>query len=78
MEKNLKNKEEAKAFILGKITGLNDARLSVWGIGFDKDETARLVRKFTTDKIFALKEMIEIDNFGDSMFESIDSLIKQK
>ena len=78
MEKEqLKTKEEARAYILGVITGLNSARISVWGIGFDKDETARFVRKFTTDEIFRHKELLEIDNFGDSFFNDATDLLKK-
>lgn len=76
MTKEIKTKEEARAYILGLITGLNSARISVWGIGFDEDETARFVRKYTTDEIYRHKELLEIDNFGDSMFGSAKELLK--
>lgn len=76
-KEELKTKEEARAYILGIITGLNSARLSVWGIGFDSDETARFVRKYTSDEIFKQKELLEIDNFGDSLFGSAESLLKK-
>lgn len=77
MEK-ITTKEEAKAHILGRIAGLNDARTLVWGIGFDKDKTAQIIRKYTTDEIFKLKEILDIENFGDSMFESAVDLLKKK
>ena len=78
MEKKLKTKDEAKAHILCKIAGLNEIRIAFWGIGYDKDETAQRVRKITNDEIFKLKEILDISNFGDSMFESAQDLLTNK
>ena len=74
---DIKNIEEAKAHILGRIAGLNDTRLSVWGIGYDKDETALMIRKQTTDKIFKLKEILDIKDFGEKMFSDACDLFKK-
>ncbi len=73
----IQTKEEAKAHLLGKIAGINEIRIAFWGIGYDKDETALMVRKITTDKIYELKEILEIDNFGDSWFSDAESLLKK-
>ena len=74
--KNIKTIEEAKAHILGKIAGLNVARIMVWGIGYDNDKTALMIRKNITTQIYDLKEILEIEHFGDSMFSSACDLIK--
>lgn len=71
-----KTLEEARAHIYGRIAGINDVRISVWGIGYDKDETAQKIRKYTSEKIYELKEMLEIDYFGDTWFESAVDFLK--
>ena len=73
----IKTKEEAKAHLLGKIAGINEIRIAFWGIGYDKNETALKVRKITNDKIFELKEILEIDLVGESMFSDAESLLKK-
>ena len=73
----IQTKEEAKAHLLGKVAGINEIRIAFWGIGYDKDETALMVRKITTDKIYELKEILEIDNLGDSWFSDAESLLKK-
>jgi len=73
----LQTQEEAKAHLLGKIAGINEIRIAFWGIGYDKDETASKVRKITNDKIFELKEILEIDSLGESMFSDAVSLLKK-
>jgi len=73
----IQTKEEAKAHLLGKIAGINEIRIAFWGIGYDKDATALMVRKITNDKIYELKEILEIDNFGDSWFSDAESLLKK-
>jgi len=75
--KNITTKEEAKAHLLGKIAGINEIRIAFWGIGWDKDETALRVRKITNDKIFELKEILEIDSLGESWFDDAESLLKK-
>jgi len=60
-------KEITKAFILGKIAGLNEARISVWGIGFDNDETAKYVKKYVWERMESLQKMIDIDNASDEI-----------
>jgi len=77
MKKEIQTNEEAKAHILGRIAGLNNVRISVMGIGYDKDDTARMIRKNTTDEIFRLKEMLDIDSFGSDWFESASDLLKK-
>lgn len=74
----MNTKEEAKAHIIGKIAGLNEARLAVWGIGYDDDETALFMRKTMNDKIFSLREILDIDQFGDSWFNSAQELLKSQ
>ncbi len=53
-----KNKEQ----IRGQIKGLNTARIRVWGIGYDNDETALMMRRFLTDEIKRLQEMLDIED----------------
>ena len=48
-------------WVLGQIHGVNSVRLSVWGMGYDNDDTARMVRKFTCKQINKLKEPLEIE-----------------
>lgn len=78
METKFETKEEAKAHILGIIAGLNEARIQVMGIGYDQDETARMMRRYTLGRIFELKEILEIDHFGSEMFESANELLNKK
>lgn len=51
------NKEQIK----GQIKGLNTARIRVWGIGYDNDETALMMRRFLSREITELQEMLDID-----------------
>ena len=74
----ISTKEEAKAHLLGRIAGLNEARLSVWGIGYDKDETAGMVRRMTGKRIQELKEILEIDYIGDGWFSDATSFLKER
>lgn len=75
---SIENKKEAKLYMLGIIEGLNRARLSVWGFGFDKDDTALMVRRRTTEEISNIKEILDIDSFGDTMFSSVKNYIESK
>ncbi len=68
-------KEEAENYILGLISGLNKARVLVWGIGYDSDETALMLRREIMNQIYSLKEILEIKYIGDSYFESAEQLI---
>ena len=52
------NKEQIK----GQIKGLNTARIRVWGIGYDNDETALEIRQFLCEQINKLQEMLDIDD----------------
>ena len=52
------NKEQIK----GQIKGLNTARIRVWGIGYDNDETALEMRRFLCEQIDKLQEMLDIDD----------------
>ncbi len=76
MKDIITTKEEAKAHLLGRIAGLNDARLSVWGIGYDNDDTARMVRQMTGKRINELKEILEIEYIGDNWFSSAADYLK--
>ena len=75
-ELKITTEKEAKIYLLGIIEGLNKIRLSVWGFGFDNDDTARMVRKLTSEKIFEIKEMIDIDSFGDQAFSTVKEYVK--
>lgn len=77
MNKKINTHDEAVAHILGRIAGLNDIRIAFWGIGWDKDKTAQRVRKIATDKIYELKEILEIKIIGDSWFDDASSLINR-
>lgn len=74
----LNSKEEAKAHLLGRIAGLNDVRLSVWGIGYDKNETAQRIRKYTCDEISRIKEILVIDTIGDDMFSDANQILQDE
>ena len=50
-----------KEQIRGRIEGLNTARIRVWGIGYDRDETALMMRRFLSEQIDKLQEMLDID-----------------
>jgi hypothetical protein len=77
MENEIKTEAEARAHLLGRIAGLNDARLAFWGIGYDKDETALRLRKMTSEKIHKIKEILEIKYIGDSWFDQAVNLYKK-
>ncbi len=75
-ELKITNEKEAKIYLLGIIEGLNKIRLSVWGFGYDNNETAQMIRSLTTKKIFEIKEMLDIDNFGEQAFDSVKNYVK--
>lgn len=50
-----------KAEIRGQIKGLNTARIRIWGIGYDNDPTAQMMRRFLCDEINKLQMMLDID-----------------
>jgi len=78
--KNLEitNEKEAKIYALGIIEGLNTIRLSVWGFGYDDDKTAQMIRDITSKKILEIKEILDIDYFGEEAFENVKKYIKTK
>lgn len=51
-----------KEQIKGQIRGLNTARIRVWGIGYDHDDTALEIRRFTSERIEELQKMLDIDD----------------
>lgn len=53
--------EIIKEQIRGRIEGLNRVRIRFWGIGYDSDETALEVRKFTCDEIDRLQAILDND-----------------
>ena len=75
MLEDINTKEQAIAHLLGRISGLNDARILVMGIGFDNDDTARMIRKECTSKIFELKEILEIKIIGDTWFDNAKTIL---
>lgn len=72
----ISTEKEAKIYLLGIIEGLNKIRLSVWGFGYDNDETAGMIRKITTERILEIKEMLDIDSFGDQSFSTVKEYVK--
>lgn len=72
------DKELTKAFILGKIAGLNEARISVWGIGFDNDKTASYIKKYVWDRMSELQKIIDIENSADELEKFAQSITQQK
>lgn len=59
-EEVMLNKEQIK----GQIKGLNTARIRIWGIGYDNDATALMMRRFLTEEIARLQEILNIDEDG--------------
>lgn len=58
------NKEEINTDLIaeqirGQIKGLNTARVMVWGIGFDNDNTALMLRRNLCEMINGLEEMLK-------------------
>lgn len=56
--------ELIKEQIKGQIKGLNTARIRIWGIGYDNDETALMMRRFLYAEITRLQAMLDIDEEG--------------
>lgn len=48
--------------IRGQIKGLNMARIRVWGIGYDDDETGLMMREFLNEEIRLLKEILDLND----------------
>lgn len=74
----MNDKELTKAFILGKIAGLNEARISVWGIGFDNDKTASYVKKYVWERMSQLQNIIDIENSANELEKFAQQITKQK
>lgn len=74
----MNDKELTKAFMLGKIAGLNEARISVWGIGFDNDKTASYIKKYVWDRMSELQKIIDIENSADELEKFAQSITQQK
>lgn len=62
MDTELNTIELTKAEIRGQIKGLNTARIRVWGIGYDNDETGLMMRRFLCEQINKLQEILDIDD----------------
>ena len=77
LSKKINTEEEAMNQLIGRIAGINDVRISVMGIGYDGDKTALMIRKKCTDKIFELKEILEIKIIGDLWFDNATDLFKK-
>ena len=72
----INSENEAISHLLGRISGLNDIRISVMGIGYDKDETALMIRRKCTDKIFEIKEILEIKIIGATYFDDAKIILE--
>jgi len=73
--KKFDTEEEATDHLIGRIAGINDIRISVMGIGYDNDKTALMIRKKCTDKIYELKEILEIKVIGDLWFDDARTIL---
>ena len=71
----IKTEGEAVSQILGQIKAFNDIRIMVWGIGYDNDKTALMIRRQASEQIHELKEILQIKKFGDSWFESANQIL---
>ena len=74
----MNDKELTKAFMLGKIAGLNEARISVWGIGFDNDKTASYVKKYVYERMSELQAIVDIENSANEIEKFAQSITQQK
>lgn len=74
-DETIDTEQKAIESLLGRIAGINDIRISVMGIGYDTDKTALMIRKRCTDKIFELKEILEIKIIGDTWFDSAKEIL---
>ena len=74
----MNDKELTKAFILGKIAGLNEARVSVWGIGFDNDQTASYIKKYVWERMSELQKIIDIENSASEIEKFAQSITQNK
>ncbi len=71
------NERESKLFLLGQLKGLNQCRLSVWGFGYDNDETGNMVRKFTCDEINNITEMLQLSSLIDYSFSTVQDFVEK-
>lgn len=53
-----------EAMVMGRVEGLNDARITVWGFGYDNDETGLYVRRET---LRMMRRLSEPYDFRDSI-----------
>lgn len=72
----INNEREAKIFMLGQMKGLNDVRLRFWGFGYDNDDTANQLRKYTCAEIGELSHTLQIDKILFDHFSDVQSFIK--
>jgi arabinogalactan endo-1,4-beta-galactosidase len=49
-----------EAMVVGKIEGLNDARIMVWGFGFDNDKTASYIKRNVYERMKYLSEPYDL------------------
>ena len=75
MLENIDTREQAIMHLLGRVAGLNNARILVMGIGYDDDKTALMIRKKLTSEIFELKEILEIKIIGDTWFDNAKTIL---
>lgn len=76
-ELKIENEREAKIFMLGMMKGYNDTRINFWGIGYDNDDTARTVRKFTGEMIQKYSDILQLDSLLSGSFSDVESFVKQ-
>ena len=77
MEKYIETKKEALLYLMGKLDGLNFARCSVAGFGFDNDETAQYVKKQVWNEMKQINEILDIDKEGTKILMHIKSLLSE-
>ena len=59
MDKKNPDEELIVEQIKGQIKGLNTARVLVWGIGYDNDDTALMLRRVLCERIEDLETLLK-------------------
>ena len=76
-QEEIKTEREARSHLIGRLAGINDIRIQFMGIGYDNNDTAKIIRQRCNDRIFEIKEILEIKIIGDCWLNSAKDILNK-